>query len=213
MKTYPSMNGADVAPKEPCYGFVKYDGTNFRAEFSLKRGWYKFGVRKRLVDKTDEVYAPAIDLFLEKYGDDLEKVFRNNKNYNSCRSFIVFGEYFGSESFAGMHKPCDQWDVVLFDVNPHKKGFISPKQFLDDFGHLKIAEVVHKGNLTESFIEKVRNSEVDFESKFEVKTKVPEGVVVKGGSGHNIWMAKIKSLKYKEALKELYEHDWMKYWE
>ena len=45
---------------------------------------------------------------------------------------IVYAEWFGAQSLAGMHKPWDhKRDIVLFDVNPHKKGFLGPKDFLD----------------------------------------------------------------------------------
>ena len=214
MKSYPSIDGTSKAPHEPCIAFVKYDGSNFRAEWSLKRGWYKYGLRKRMVDETDPIYGRAIPIFLNKYGDGLIQVFKKSKMFRSVRSVTVFGEFFGSKTFSGAHRPWDkQWDVVLFDVNPHKKGFISPKEFLDEFGHLNVAEEVYRGNLNKPFIDGVRNSTIDFESKYAIKTEVAEGVICKGGSGHNLWMAKIKSLAYKEALKERYEGDWEKYWE
>jgi len=213
MKHYPSINSASKAPREPCIGFVKYDGTNFRAEWSRKRGWYKFGVRNRLIDENEDIYGPSIPLFLNKYSDELVKVFKAHKKIKTCQSVIVYGEFFGTKSFAGSHMPCEDWDVVLFDVNPHKQGFISPREFVDEFGHLNVAEVIYQGDLTDQFIENVRNSDLDFESKYKVKTEVPEGVIVKGGSGHRLWMAKVKSLAYKEALKKRYEADWIKFWE
>lgn len=214
MKSYPSIDGASRAPREPCIAFVKYDGTNFRAEWSSKRGWYKYGLRTRLVDETDPIYGRAIPIFLEKYGDGLEKVFKRHKQLRLVKNIVVFGEFFGSKSFSGAHRPWDKsWSVVLFDVNPVKKGFMSPKEFLDEFGHLNVAEEVYRGNLNQPLIEGVRNSTIDFESKYDIRTEVPEGVVCKGGSGHKLWMCKIKSNTYREALKERYEGDWEKYWE
>ncbi len=214
MKTYPSIDGASRAPHQPCIAFVKYDGTNFRAEWSRKRGWYKYGLRTRTIDETDPIYGRAIPIFLEKYGDGLVKVFQRHKQIRLVRNVIVFGEFFGSKSFSGSHRPWDKnWNVVLFDVNPSPKGFMSPKEFLDEFGHLDVAEEVYRGNLNKPLIEDVRNSTIDFESKYDIKTEVPEGVVCKGGSGHKLWRAKIKSLAYKEALKERYDADWERFWE
>ena len=48
--------------------------------------------------------------------------------------FSSIGVLFGKKSFAGQHEQDDPKDIVLFDVNPHKKGFISPKQFIDILG-------------------------------------------------------------------------------
>lgn len=213
MKDYPSIEGPSGGQHKPCYVFVKYDGSNLRFEWSSKRGWYKFGTRNCLFDATHPVYGSAIALFLEKYGTSLEEVFRKNKSFRGVQSCIVFVEWFGAESFSGCHKPWDKKDIVLFDVNPHKKGILGPKEFLDTFGHLPVAEVVWQGNYGEWIIQAVRKETIDIESKYEVRAIIPEGVVCKGGSGHKLWMCKIKTERYREALKALYEADWLKYWE
>ena len=50
----------------------------------------------------------------------------------------------------------------------------------------------------------IRNGEFD----------IFEGVVCKGGSGgRDIWMAKIKTHKYLQKLKEVYANNWQDYWE
>lgn len=214
MKTYPSIQGPAGGQHKPCYAFVKYDGSNLRFEWSRKRGWYKFGTRKTLFDDTHPIYGSAIQLFLDKYGDELPKVFKKEKMFQGVQNFVVFGEWFGAQSFSGAHKPWDhKRDFVLFDVNPHKKGFLSPKEFLDLFGHLPVAEVAWQGNFGKWLIEAVRKEEIEIESKYDVKAEIPEGVVCKGGKGHQLWMAKIKTERYKEALRKLYEADWEKYWE
>lgn len=185
-----------------------------RFEWSRKRGWYKFGTRKTMIDHTSKVFGPCIPMFLEKYGDGLEKVFKTDKLFRGIQSVVVFSEYFGSQSFAGMHRPWDeQRDIVLFDVNLHKKGFLGPKQFLDSFGHLNVAEVVYQGNFNTSLVESVRNETIDLESKYQVRAEIPEGVICKSGTGHQLWMCKIKTERYKAKLKEEYESDWEKFWE
>ena len=95
--------------------------------------------------------------------------------------------------------------MILFDVNVHKKGILDPKTFLKLFGHLHIPELVYEGNLNEPFIQAVRENKLDI--------KLNEGVVCKGGSGHNLWMAKIKTWEYLEKLKSRKGDDWTKYWE
>ena len=161
-------------------------------------------LRHLMIDEKTELFGSAIPLFKNKYADDLEKVFKN-KDFRGVDQFLVFAEWFGAKSFAGWHDENDPKDIVLFDVNPHKKGFLSPKQFLDYFGHLKVIEYVWHGNLGEELISKVHASDfdfIDFRSKYPITTDIPEGVVCKGGRyPHNYWMTKIKSWVYKEELK------------
>jgi hypothetical protein len=214
MKTYWSIDGPSKAPRQFCYGFTKYDGSNLRAEWSNKRGWYKFGTRKCMIDETDEIFGRAVPLFKQKYGDDLAKVFKTDKLFRGTQNVVAFFEFFGSKSFAGMHFPDDpQWDVVLFDLNLHKKGMLGPKEFLDTVGHLKVAELLYTGNLNEEVIEQVKNGTLDCASKYDIKTEVPEGIVCKGNKGHDLWMAKIKTANYKEELKKRYVTDWEKLWD
>jgi hypothetical protein len=185
-----------------------------RAEWSKKRGWYKFGTRKCMIDETDEIFGRSCTLFKAKYGDDLEKVFKTEKIFNGVQNVVAFFEFFGTKSFAGMHFPDEQqWDVVLFDLNLHKKGMLGPKEFLDSVGHLKVAELIFQGNLGEELIQNVRTEVLNCESKYDIKTEVPEGIVCKGDKGHNLWMAKIKTNRYKEELKKRYQNDWEKHWD
>lgn len=212
MKHYPSIDHASRAPRQSCYAFVKYDGSNIRAEWSKKRGWYKFGTRKLLFDETSDIFGPAIGCFLNKYGDDLSKAFRH-KDFRGVDGFIVFFEWFGARSFAGAHEPDDPKDVVLFDVNPHRKGMLGPKQFLDYFGHLKVAEHIWTGNLGPQVLDAVRAMDfdfIDYRSSYDIKPEVPEGVVFKGGSGHGLWMAKAKSQAWYDAIKTRRPQDWEK---
>jgi len=54
MKQYPKILYFDQAPlNEQCYAFNKIDGSNFRAEWSKKRGWYKFGTRNTMINSMD----------------------------------------------------------------------------------------------------------------------------------------------------------------
>ena len=71
MQQYPSIDGSKKAPLgKPCIAFVKYDGSNLRWEWSPKQGWHKFGTRRQMFDATDEVYGPAIPIFLNTMGDE-----------------------------------------------------------------------------------------------------------------------------------------------
>jgi hypothetical protein len=194
-----------------CMAFAKYDGNNIRAEWSRKSGWYKFGSRHRLIDQYSEFY-PAVDVFKNTLAEGLEKVFRDNGLYK-CDQAIVFMEYLGPHSFAGNHdvdslnylgfdvEHNDPKEVILIDVNIHKKGIVSPKDFVKDFGHLKSAEVIYEGELSEEFVEDVQ------EGKYSVR----EGVVCKWGHSHSLGMTKIKTFSYLEELKKRFGNDWNKY--
>lgn len=212
MKAYPSIDGPSGGHHKPCYGFVKYDGSNLRFEWSRKRGWYKFGTRKMMIDHTHPIFGQAIPLFLQKYGDSVEQVFKNEKLFRGVQSVVVFAEWFGALSLSGAHRPWDKFDIVLFDVSPHKKGLLGPKQFIDHFSHLPVAELVYTGNFGDALVESICKETFDFASKYDVRPEIPEGIVCKGGTGHDLWMCKVKTARYKEALKTLYEADWVKHW-
>lgn len=218
MKWYPKMLGVygDDAPwNEHCVAFDKLDGSNLRFEFSHKRGWYKFGTRNRMFDKNDSEFGGAIDIFLTKYGEPIAKLMKDK--YKKTESAIAFAEYFGPVSFGGLHDPVylnqigripevvsnDPKDVVLFDFNLHKKGFLAPTEFLDQFSNLSIPKVVYQGRLTKDFFEDVRAN----------KYGLIEGVVCKGGSGHNLWMKKIKTNDYLAEIRRVFGTGWSEHWE
>jgi hypothetical protein len=201
VKSYPSIPYHDRHTlNQPCHAFYKYDGSNLRFEWSKKAGWYKFGTRTRLFDHTDPDFGGAIDLFLNGLGDGVEKVFRDR--YKQSDRAIVFAEFFGPSSFSGQHVKEEPKDLVLFDVNLHKKGILGPAEFVKEFGHLRSAEVVYQGPFSEEFISEV----------WEDKLPLVEGVIAKGGEGHSLWMRKVKTKSYKEKLITFFKGDWEKYW-
>jgi hypothetical protein len=197
MKSYPSLNyffdywGIDV------YAFDKLDGSNLRFEWSKKKGFYKFGTRNTMIDEKNEQFGKAIPIFLEKYGDELDKIFRS-KDYRNDLSFVCFAEFLGENSEYGQHYPDDNFDVVLFDVNVYKRGFVKPKEFVQNFGHLDIPKLVYHGNLNKEFVKDVQ------ENKFGLK----EGVIAKGVVGtkksEQVYYCKIKTNKWLENLKSRY---------
>ncbi len=207
MKQYPSIPAPYHKSKsplgKPCIAFYKYDGSNLRWEWTKKNGWNKFGVRSRLFDETDEDFGEAIPLFFNSYAEPIERVIVN-KYGRTCQKAIIFTEFFGKQSFAGLHRPGDPKELILIDVNIHRKGIISPREFIKVFRNLSFsAKVVYEGNFNKSFIESVReNKDEDYF----------EGVVAKGGEGHKLWMTKVKTNNYKELLKNKFEN-WKDFWE
>jgi hypothetical protein len=203
MKDYPSMQSSRKAPiGESCIAFYKYDGSNLRWEWTKKRGWTKFGTRNHLFDKNDAQFGQAIPLFLETIAPKLDDVIK--QEFKGVDLVTVYTEYFGPSSFAGVHVPGEPKELRLFDVCPHKKCMVSPRDFVKLFGALPFAaQVVYDGMLTEEFINDVRAGIYP----------VTEGVVCKGGERHNLWMVKVKTDAYKQKLIEVYKDGWANFWE
>ena len=197
MKTYWQIEGPTrTAPKTPCIAFDKLDGSNLRFEWSKKKGWWKFGTRRRLFDINDPEFGQAIPIFMEKYSETLPLVFEN-KTYRKPEKVIVFCEFYGPNSFAGFHD-YEQMTVTMIDVSIHRKGIVLPRQFVNDFGHLDIPKVIFEGNFGTEFISQVRAGKYD----------VCEGVVAKGvlegrkNAQHGLWMRKVKTQWWLDELKK-----------
>ena len=200
MKSYPKIQYFNQGLfGENIYAFDKLDGSNIRAEWNPKRGWYKFGTRNNMIDERDLQFGEAVTLFLNKYGDSLSKVFRTNKSYRRIESFVVFAEYVGEQSFAGRHIDGDTKDIILFDVDQYKHGFVTPKNFVEDFGHLHIPDVIYQGPYTMDFVQDIRNN----------KHNLKEGVIVKGvfktkNQKDEVWMVNVKTSERLQKVKSLH---------
>jgi hypothetical protein len=217
MKEYPSIPAAadllarpDAYLGRPFVAFDKLDGSNIRAEWDRKKGWHRFGSRRRLLDASQPLLGRAIGLILGGYGDGLAKVFTDHPALQRPPEATAYFEFLGPHSFAGMHDPADlgvpangPFRVVLIDLNLHRRGFVSADEFVERFGHLGIPRVAHRGELTREFIADVRAD----------KFGTSEGVVCKGGEGHRRWLAKVKTDAYLQRLRAFFQDDWRRYWE
>lgn len=191
MKSYPKIEYyKKLSFGKNCIFFNKLDGSNLRFEYNNKRGFYKFGTRTQLIDINNCQYGEAINIFLNKYSEDLSKIFTDK--YKGVINFVVFAEFFGENSFAGYHVDSDKKDVVIFDINQYKKGFINPFEFVKNFGNLDIPEIIYEGEFNMNLVDDVKNN------KFNLK----EGVVVKGSDRNINWMCKIKTYEWLEKVKE-----------
>ena len=200
MKSYPKIQYFNQGLfGEYIYAFDKLDGSNIRAEWNPKRGWYKFGTRNTMIDEKDSQFGEAVTLFLNKYGESLPKVFRTNKSYKRIESFVVFAEYVGEQSFAGRHLDGDPKDIILFDVDQYKHGFVTPKNFVEDFGHLHIPDIIYQGPYTMDFVSDIQ------QNIYNLK----EGVIVKGifktkNKKDEVWMVKVKTKDWLQRVKLLH---------
>lgn len=143
MKYYPSIT-KEVRQDIHIYAFDKLDGSNIRAEWNAKKGFYKFGTRNELTDEKTMPFGRAIPLIKEKYEKDLTLIFKEQ----NWRDVLCFFEYWGADSFAGTHNFEAKMDVTLIDVNPFKEGIMMPEQFIELFGHLDIPKVCYEGYVT-----------------------------------------------------------------
>lgn len=210
MIEYPSIIASSKAPRKPCIAFEKLDGSNIRVKYTAKRGFDLFGSRTQLMDASHPHLGEVVAIFNNNFAEPLTKIFR--REFPNEREIVAHGEFFGKLSFAGQHVPDDPKKFVLFDVlvgNKDRK-FVMPREFIKLFGGIvEIPRVIYEGNLTDQLIKDVREGKYD----------VFEGVVCKGleRSGAfrgGVWMAKIKTQKYFDALKARYgEEGVLKYGE
>jgi len=203
IKHYPTILKVKRATHKPCIAFHKYDGSNLKFTWQVGRGWCRSRVGALLFDSNDAIFGKAIEVFHDTLSSGIDKVI--HQYFPHIREVSVFTEFFGDQSFAGVHVPGDDFRLVLIDVEIPQQGIMDPVTFIKLFKHLPSAGVVYKGNLSSSFIEDVRNN--------QLSTPLNEGVVCKGGKGHLLWMRKIKTYDYRERLKEKFGDDWIRYWE
>lgn len=181
MKSYQSIDYYGEHWGIPIIAFDKLDGSNLRFEWSKKRGFYKSGSRNVMIDENSDQFGLGVKIFKEKYEEPMSRIF-TTKKYRDILSFVCFAEFVGKKSAFGQHDfENDKFDVVLFDVDRYKKGFVPPKEFVDDFGDLGIPNIVYTGNLNKEFIGRVKANEFN----------LSEGVICKG---------KIQSKKDREQL-------------
>ena len=174
------------------YVFDKIDGSNLRAEWSRKRGWYKSGTRERLVDATDKDFGEAPALFAATLSYRLDKIARKAR----WNHLVVFVEFCGKESFAGQHVPGDPKTLTVFDAIPEKGDLLGPREFLDRFEGVQIPGFLGRYNWTRGFVERVRLGEIG--------PITFEGVVGKAMIDRELVMAKAKTQKWIDKVRAKY---------
>jgi hypothetical protein len=214
MLHYPKIPGSENCPSGSCIAFEKYDGSNLHWDWDRDFGWHSFGTRRDEFNLTDEGIsefkkrhahlAQSVDVFNFTLAEKIAAIFTENPRYAAFPAAKVFTEFFGPNSFAGLHKSEDPKELRLFDVQMDPLGLIGPEQFVADFGRLPIPRIVYRGKLTGRFSDDVRSG----------RYGTMEGVVCKGGTGgDDLWMVKIKTHAYLERLKNAFADRWEDYWE
>lgn len=204
MKTYESI-GKEILSGNS-YVFDKLDGNNVRAEWTPKKGFWKFGSRTQLIDESDERFGKSILLMKEKEEEN-SRILKDI--YKNPQEATFFFEFHGPNSFAGVHLKDDPIKVTLIDVAIYKNGLVMPGDFIKYFvPKTDCAPLLYVGNVTQNVVESVRNrtlAGMTFEGvvckQNRAKTHHPNRMFkIKS----NDWIAKVKSLYTDEKiLKEL----------
>ena len=194
MLLYPSISRSTGTSfqKFQAYVFDKIDGSNLRFEWRRKKGWCLCGTRTRLFDETDLDFGESVDLFQLTMAEKLEKIFRKKR----WDKFTVFCEFWGEQSFAGVHQVGDPKFLTLFDVSVDKHGFLDPRTFLKIFGDLPTPNFLGIHNWTRFFVDQIRLNQIEGVTF--------EGVVGKSGGGNRVIRAKAKTQQWIDKVKSLY---------
>lgn len=195
MKSYPSIEKALTPPDLPLYTWDKIDGSNLRFEWSRKAGWMKFGTRDRLFDETDEVFGAAIALFRNTMGEPLTAYARKMR----WDALVVFAEFAGERSFAGLHHPDDEKKLYLIDASPHRVGIMDPRDFLElvEKTHVQTTRYLGRIKWNRTFLDDVARKELP-----EITC---EGVVGKVMDGRRLLMWKTKTDQWKEMVRNKFD--------
>lgn len=195
VKQYPSIpnsGGQSFEDLGLVHVFDKLDGSNLRVEWTKKRGFFKFGSRTQLIDETSLQFEDAPQLMIEQGELVLSRLKKKPQK------LVIFGEYYGPNSFAGVHFPADEKRFTVFDVCVDNRGWMDPKDFVKQFeGVVDTPHYLGPLSWSRGFIQRVREGMYDTEITFE-------GVVGKTLLGPRLKMGKAKSQKWIDKVKALY---------
>jgi hypothetical protein len=208
MLHYPKIPSSKHCQLGPCVVFEKIDGTNLHWDWDRDFGWHAYGTRRDSYNLLPEGVADfvadhpnlvgAAELFQAGLAASAEAILRPLQ----AQQAVLFTEFVGPGSFAGSHRAEDPKRLVLFDVSLDGV-MLGPHRFLELFEGLDIPRVLYRGKFKGQLLEEIYQGEYN----------VPEGVVVKGGAGETLWMAKVKTRAYQERLRSKFGSDWQDYWE
>lgn len=159
MKDYPSIPGStgqqfrDI-PNAVVFG--KIDGSSMRSEWSRKRGWYKHGRRTGLLDDSNPQLALVPSLFDEKLAESLARIAHDAR----WLTLVVFYEFWGRASVAGLHAAADPKFLTVFDAAPEGE-MLGPTEFRKTFaGVVDTAPYLGTMHWTRGLVELIRRGEL-----------------------------------------------------
>jgi hypothetical protein len=194
VKDYPSIPhlAASGLLGSSFHTFAKVDGSNLRAQWNPKRGFYKFGTRTQLLSPEDSVFGPALPLFQDTLASALDAIARAQR----WTDLVVFLEFAGPRSFAGSHLPDDPKSLYLLDAAANQQGILGPARFLELFGALPHPDYLGYRVWDRAFVSDVARGSLPGMSF--------EGVVGKAGERHQLRFVKTKSQAWIDAVRARY---------
>ena len=194
MKTYPSIKRyrADRHLGFQGHTFAKLDGSNLRFEWEKKRGWFRFGSRRRVINQEHETFGIAWSVFLESYADHFEKLAAEKK----WSGITVYCEFLGKNSFAGEHESEDVKFLTPIDVAIYKRGIMETDTFIKQFNDKFDLHYLGEKTWDQVFVGQVENS--------SLPGMAFEGVIGKNGKGHHRLAIKLKSKAWIEKVIQRY---------
>jgi hypothetical protein len=183
MKSYPSIKRYrdDRYLGFEGHTFAKLDGSNLRFEWDPKKGWYRFGSRRRLLEETHQEFGCSLQMFQNDFATSFEKIAVDQK----WPGIVVYCEFWGENSFAGEHESKDAKFLTPIDVAIYKKGLMSPTDFINAFDDQFDLQYLGVQTWDQEFVTAVQTS--------NLPGMAFEGVIGKTGAGHKRLAIKLKS--------------------
>lgn len=217
MKHYDSIdriqdNGALLG--EEIVAYNKLDGQNICIKYSTRtKKFDQFGSRKRVFDETDSQFGEAVKWFKAScYPELLSQIITDNSKkrglFAGVDEVTFYFEWYGENSFAGVHQEGDEMKLALIDVFIKKKGYIEAKPLRELFySHSEIIqpELIYSGKLTKDFIKSIQEN--DWTQENCQWPNVKEGVVCRRTTlmrGQKLLKVKFKTKWWIEKLHQLY---------
>lgn len=188
MQQYPSIEKKIIKDLD-YYIFDKLDGSNIRVEFSLKKGFDKFGTRHKLMSDESGILNRSKDLILN-YEEETHNIFKKNK----WQSGTLFFEFYGKNSFAGFHEEDDDFKVSLIDAHISKIGYLNPKDYIRTFeDKIEMSSFLKVGKFNKTLLEQIQNG--------DMPGVTFEGVIGKAFLKNKHFRVKVKNKEWIEKLK------------
>lgn len=135
-------------------GFDKLDGSIIRAEWSKKKGFYKFGRKHGLLDHSNPVLLEASSLVERNYG-----FLSDTFGKKGWPRVVAFFEFLGKNSFAGSHED-EEHSVHLIDLAIYRKGLLDPEE-LAAMNVPGASQVVHRGIVSFPLLMEIHHGELE----------------------------------------------------
>lgn len=195
---YPKIPENSDKVLNKCWAFDKVDGTNCFVKWNVNDGFHTFGTRRTAFEfnrnglkefaKFHHEISDMPLVFNDLFRDKLNLYFANDYIISKCY-VILFMEYYGADSFAGMHNIHEDHILTPFDMMLNNQ-MMNPENFYKHMAQFNCARLVYVGKYNGQFAEDVRNG----------KYNVNEGVVIKGIVDKEVFMTKVKTNAYLKRL-------------